>query len=135
MMKKQESSGLKTWLIVLIALLDDIAVLALVFILLWIFDVEIPLSAIIVIALVAGTLVFIVHRALVPAIRRRKATGSEAMVGLIGEVTEPLTPRGTVKVKGEYWQARSSEGNIEVGVDVEITGIDRLVLDVRRKTQ
>jgi membrane-bound ClpP family serine protease len=133
-MKKQESSGLKVWLIVLIALLDDIAVLALVFILLWIFDVKIPLSAVIVIVLVAGTLIFIVHRALVPALRRRKATGSEAMVGLTGEVTEPLTPRGTIKVKGEYWQARSSEGNIEAGVDVEITGIDRLVLDVRRKT-
>ncbi len=126
---------MKTWLIVLIALLYDIAVLALVFIVLWILDVEITLPVIIVIAIVAGTLIFIVHRALVPALRRRNATGSEAMVGMIGEVTEPLIPRGTVRVKGEYWQARSSEGNIEAGVDVEITGIDRLVLDVRRKTQ
>ena len=132
-MKKQESSGLKVWLIVLIALLDDIAVLVLIFIALWIFDVEIPISAIIVIALVAGTFIFIVHRALVPALRRRKAIGSEAMVGLTAEVTEPLTPKGTVKVKGEYWQARCSEEHIEAGVDVEITGIDRLILDVRRK--
>ena len=49
-MKKQESSGLKVWLIVLIALLDDIAVLALVFIVLWILDVKIPLAGIIAIA-------------------------------------------------------------------------------------
>lgn len=133
MTEKQKSSGLKTWLIVLIALLDDIAVVALVYLLLWIFNVDIPLWVTIVIGVVFGAFVFIVHRALVPSLRMKKATGSEAMIGLSGEVTQKLAPKGVIKVMGEYWQANCSDEIIEVGADVEITGIDRLVLEVKRK--
>ena len=43
MTKKGESSGMKAWVIVLVALLDDIAILALLFFILWAFDVDIPL--------------------------------------------------------------------------------------------
>jgi membrane-bound ClpP family serine protease len=130
---KQKSSNLKPWLIVMIALLDDILVLALVFLLLWVFDVHIPLVGIIVIGIVLGAIIFIVHRALVPSLRRKQATGSEAMIGLSGEVTQELAPKGVVRVEGEYWQAKSVDDNIEVGEDVEITGVDRLELEVKRK--
>lgn len=130
---KRKPSGLPPWVIILIALLDDIAVVALVFLLLWIFDVDIPLPAIIVIGIVAGVFIFIIHRALVPSLRRKQAIGSEAMIGLTGEVTEALAPKGIIWVNGEYWQAQCRDGNIEVGEEVEITEIDRLVLEVRRK--
>jgi len=132
-MTKQKSSNLKPWLIVMIALLDDIAVLALVILLLWIFKVDIPLTAIIVIGVVAGVLVFFVHRAIVPSLRRKQAIGAEAMIGLLGEVTQELAPKGVIRVKGEYWQAKCVDEKIEVGEDVEITEIDRLVLEVKRK--
>ena len=133
MTKTGKSSELKPWLIVVIALLDDVVVLALVFALLWYFKVEIPVSVIIVIGLVLGTFVFIVHRAIVPSLRRRKVTGAEGMVGLVGEVVKPLNPDGVIRVSGEYWQAKSLEGDIEAGEDVEIIDIDRLNLEVRRK--
>jgi membrane-bound serine protease (ClpP class) len=130
---KNKSSEMKPWLVVLIALLDDIVVLALVFLVLWLFRVEIPLLVLIIIGLVLGTLIFIVHRAVVPSLRRRKVAGAEGMVGLMGEVVESLKPDGVIRVSGEYWQAKSLEGDIEAGEDVEITGIDRLHLEVRRK--
>ena len=133
MTKTGKSSELKPWLIVVIALLDDVVVLALVFALLWYFKVEIPVSVIIVIGLVLGTFVFIVHRAIVPSLRRRKVAGAEGMVGLVGEVVKSLKPDGVIRVSGEYWQAKSLEGDIEAGEDVEIIDIDRLNLEVRRK--
>ena len=106
MSRKGGSTGLKPWLIVLVALIDDVAVLALVFLILWGFDIEIPLFLLIIIGLAAGTFIFIVHRAIVPSLRRRKVAGREGMIGLTGEVTQVLNPLGVIKVKDEYWQAK-----------------------------
>ncbi len=124
---------MKTWLIVLIALLDDVAALVLVFVVLWFFDVEISLTVIIVIGIVFGTLVFVVHRAIVPSLRRKKITGAEGMIGLTGEVAQSLAPKGVIKIKGEYWKARSVEGEIDIDEEVEILEVKGLNLEVKRK--
>lgn len=124
---------MKTWLVVLIALLDDVAVLILVFVVMWFFDIKIPLPALIVIGLVLGTFAFIVHRAVVPSLRRRKVTGAEGMIGLTGEVTQSLTPKGVIKIMGEYWKARSVEGEIDVDEEVEVLIVKGLNLEVKRK--
>ena len=118
----------------MIALLDDIAIVALVLLLLWVFNVDIPLSVAIVIGVAFGAFVFIVHRAIVPSLRRKQSTGAEGMIGLSGEVTQELAPKGVIRVGGEYWQAKCINDRVDVGEDVEITGIDRLVLEVKRKT-
>lgn len=133
MTKKGESSGMKAWVIVLVALLDDIAVLALLFSILWAFNVEIPLYLLIIIGLVAGTFVFIVHRAILPSLRKKKVAGKEGMIGLTGEVTQALKPKGTIKIGDEYWKAKSSSGDIDVGDEVEVVDIDGLSLEVERK--
>jgi membrane-bound ClpP family serine protease len=133
MKAKGEPSTLKLWLIVLIALLDDAAALVLIFLALWYFGVDIPLWAMVLIGLVAGTFIFVLHRAVVPSLRRRKVTGAEGMLGQTGEVARALRPEGTVMVGGEYWQAKSLDGDIDKGEEVEITGIDGLRLEVRRK--
>jgi membrane-bound ClpP family serine protease len=133
MAKKGESSNIKAWLIVLVALADDLAVLALVFLVLWFFKLAIPLWVIITIGLVLGTFTFLVHRAIVPSLRRKKVTGAEGMIGLGGEVVSSLTPKGVIWVGGEYWQAKSVDGDIETGGSVEIVGMDRLKLEVKRK--
>jgi membrane-bound serine protease (ClpP class) len=73
------------------------------------------------------------HKAVVPAIRRRKISGAEGMVGMVGKVTESLSPSGTVKIKGEYWSARSVKGNIDAGESVEVVDIDGLNLQVRKQ--
>ena len=133
MSKKGESSRMKAWLIVLVALIDDVAVLALLFIILWAFDVNIPLYLLIIIGLLAGTLIFFIHRAIVPSLRRKKIAGKEGMIGLIGEVTQPLNPQGVIKVGDEYWKAKSSSGDIDVGEEVEVINIDGLSLEVKHQ--
>jgi membrane-bound serine protease (ClpP class) len=131
--KKSEQATMRAWLIILMALLDDVAALALIFMVLWFLKVEIPLLAMIVTGLVVGGFIFIVHRAVITSLRRKRITGAEGMIGMQGEVVESLKPKGIIRVNGEYWQAESLNGDIEIGEDVEIVVIDRLKLEVKRK--
>jgi membrane-bound ClpP family serine protease len=126
--------AVKDWLKVLVLLLDEVAAVALVFLVLWLFDIRIPLFMAIVAALLLGAIAFLIHRAVVPSFHVRQATGSEAMIGLEGEAVEPLTPHGVVKVQSEYWQAKSINGEIAKGEIVEVAGLNKLVLYVRRMT-
>src|SRR4030042_6760158 len=114
--KKGEMTKFKAWLIFLVAVLDDIAALVLVFLLLRLFNVKISVPAMIITGLVLGTIIFFIHRAVVPSLRRRKLTGAEGMIGETGKVTEPLNPAGMILIKGEYWKAKSIEGNIQDGI-------------------
>jgi membrane-bound serine protease (ClpP class) len=133
MNKKGEISTLKAWLIVLASLLDDAVVLGLVFLGLWYFHVKITLALILVIAVIAAVFVFIMHKAVIPAIKRRKVTGAEGMIGAAGKVTEALDPQGMVEINGEYWKAAGVNGKIEKGCDVEVTAIKGLSLEVKEK--
>ena len=133
MNKKGEISTLKAWLIVLVSLLDDAAVLALIFLGLWFFHIKITWAIILVVALVIVALFFIIHKAVVPSLRRRKVTGAEGMIGLTGKVIESLKPEGMIEIKGEYWKAKSVEGEIRAGNVVEVLEINGLILEVRRK--
>jgi len=63
-------------------------------------------------------------------IRGRKVqTGVESMVGATGEVIEPLTPRGQIRVRGELWQARAP-AEVPRGASVRVVRVDGLTLDV-----
>ncbi len=135
MTKKGDTSALKAWLIVLVSLLDDAIVLVLIFLGLWFFHVKITWILILIIALVMVAFVFIMHKAVVPSLRRKNITGTEGMIGMVGTVTEPLNPEGMVKVKDEYWKARSVEGDIGIGEEVEVVGVVRLSLEVKRRTR
>ncbi len=97
--------------------------------------IQIPLPIVILIAILVGAFVFIVHKAVIPDFRRRPVTGQEGMIGLEGRVIKTLTPIGTVIVGGEYWRAKSVNGNIGVDESVKIVGVDRLTLKVKRKHQ
>ena len=127
-------STVKDWLKVLVLLLDEAAVVALVVLILWVLEIKIPLLITIPVALVLGALVFIIHKAVIPTFHRKKITGSEGMIGLKGEVTQPLTPMGTVRVGDEYWKARAVGDNIAVGEEVEILELEGLTLKVKRKS-
>lgn len=124
---------MKTWLIVLIVLLDDMAALALVFLVLWFFNVKINLVTMIVTILVAGSLILIVHRAVVPSLRLKKVTGSEGMIGMVGEVVESHASDLIIKVSGEYWRAECPDGDIATGEEVEVVGVNRLKLKIKRR--
>ena len=125
--------AIKSWLLVLVLLLDDAAALVLVLLVMRFLGIELPLSLKIAIALILGTLIFIIHKAVIPALRRRKIAGSEGMIGLGGEVIESLTPVGVITVMGEYWKAKSVDEDIAAGEEVEILGVNGLTLAVRLK--
>lgn len=133
MTSKTRTSGMKAWLVILVALLDEVIVLALVLLALWYFQVPVPFWAMVLIGLVLGAFAFITHRALVPSLRRKQVTGAEGMIGMVAEVVESHDSDLVVRVSGEYWQAECPDSKLETGDEVEIMRIDRLKLEVRRK--
>jgi membrane-bound serine protease (ClpP class) len=93
--------------------------------------VEIELSFLVVFGIIIGLYIrWIVG----PLRRRRKLTGSEAMLGKKAVAITGLTPKGEVRVQGEIWRAESSSGNILKGEQVTVKAIDGLVVIVE-KTQ
>ncbi len=63
-------------------------------------------------------------------IRGRKVrTGVENLVGSVGEVTEPLTPTGQIRVLGELWQARAPT-ELPSGTPVRVLKVQGLMLEV-----
>ena len=124
---------IKDWIMVLASLLDDAAIALLVLLILWFLKIPISLPVIIFLVLLFIVTVFIMHRLIIPTLHRKITTGSEGMIGLKGDVIEPLTPDGVIQVSGEYWKARSIDENIAVGEQVEIVGLDGFVLKVKRK--
>ncbi len=125
--------SIKDWLMVGLLLLDEVAALVLVLLVLWFFKIRISFEIAIVIALLLGTFVFITHKVIIPSFHKRKVTGSEGMVGLVGEVIEPLAPVGVVRVEGELWKAKVVDDDIAAGEDVEILRLQKLTLEVKRK--
>ena len=57
-------------------------------------------------------------------------SGEEGMVGERGIVRTELNPRGTVRVRGEQWNAEAMEGTIEAGEEVRVVALDGLRLRV-----
>jgi len=100
---------------------------------LWLFRAQIPWPVMIVIGVLVIAWYFVLRIAVVPALRRQ-VTDPKDMKGQ-GTVVEPLTPVGLIKVGGEYWQAKSIEGDIEVDESVEVIGQEGLKLRVTRSQQ
>jgi len=65
------------------------------------------------------------------ALRSKPVSGADGMRGEIGIVKELIAPEGLVFVHGEYWRAFSEEP-IEPGESVEVTGVNGLLLNVRK---
>ena len=85
-------------------------------------------------AFFAGVLFFIAQRVWA-AQRLTPLTGAEALVGAKGQVVAPLSPDGTVRIRGEVWSARTSGESIEAGAPVQVERTDGVVLVVRAMPQ
>ncbi len=75
--------------------------------------------------------------ALTAAVRAHKrpvVMDPQAVSGQIGEVRDPLDPIGTVQLRSELWSARAEAPGeiIESGVKIVVTGLEGLVLKVKR---
>lgn len=126
-------SRVRDWLKVAVLLLDEAAVVVLVLLILRALKVELALPVAVIGALLLGAAVFIIHKAVIPSFHRKQVTGAEGLVGLAGKVVEPLALVGIIRVCDEYWKAKSVDGDIEAGEEVEILGLEGLTLIVRHK--
>lgn len=78
-------------------------------------------------------LFFLIATVLLRSRRRWKESGSFFRAAPGAEVVQDLVPRGTVKMRGELWQARSEDGSpVKVGASVEVVGQEGLTLIVRQ---
>jgi membrane-bound serine protease (ClpP class) len=63
---------------------------------------------------------------------RKKHTGKEGMIGMIGKTVTKLHEEGTVMVKGEYWAA-ASDTPLAEGTRVRIIQLDNLKVKVEKE--
>lgn len=93
-------------------------------------DVSVP-GAVAAGALIGGLTLLAIQKAL-QARHGRVRTGSEELLGAVGDVRVPLDPIGQVFVQGALWRARlsGSGGRLEAGARVRVESIEGLTLDV-----
>jgi membrane-bound serine protease (ClpP class) len=97
---------------------------------------DLPVAAIIVAALVLAAFVVFASRKAIAAHRDEPVrTGSEELVGSIGEVRLPLDPEGQIFIQGALWRARAIRaGAIGPGNRVRVRAVDGLTLEVEPVT-
>ena len=92
--------------------------------------IRVSLELIVGMAVVAAAVVAFLATMVLRVHRRRAATGREGMVSEHGVARTDLAPRGKVTVHGEIWDA-VSEAPVAAGQQVEVVGIDGLLLRVQ----
>jgi membrane-bound serine protease (ClpP class) len=75
---------------------------------------------------------FVVVSAGIRAQRRPVQSGGPGMRGERGVVVERVAPAGRVRLGDTLWNARSAEP-LEAGTEVEVTAVDGLTVEVRRR--
>jgi len=112
-------------------LLEEAALVVIVFWGLPELGIHIPLPGLIVLMAAWGAYSVITYRIGSRALRKKAVAGLPAMVGTKGKVVSRLAPKGMVRIKGELWGATSSGTNVDVGEEVVVVGQDglRLVVD------
>ena len=83
---------------------------------------------------IAAFAIFVIG-AIVRGQKRRKATGSEGMLGKTAIAKTPLAPTGTVLAQGELWTAIAENDRIAKGEEVVINKVEELKLWVTRKSK
>ncbi|HKH40325.1 MAG TPA: NfeD family protein [Solirubrobacterales bacterium] len=95
-------------------------------------DHDLPVAAIIAGGVIlAGFVVFASRKALAAHRDEPVRTGSEELVGAVGEVREPLDPDGQIFIAGALWRARATgPDQIGLGNRVRVKAVDGLTLEV-----
>jgi membrane-bound serine protease (ClpP class) len=97
-------------------------------------DLAVDRSVVFSAVLTLSAFVLLISYLVVKTQRKRPTTGLEGMIGEIGEVREPLRPRGKVFVHGEYWNAEA-DNEVAAGEKVRVVGFDGMLLKVQRVTE
>jgi membrane-bound serine protease (ClpP class) len=97
-------------------------------------EILVDRSVIATVALCAGFTMFALTMLAARAWRQKPVSGTEGLVGAIGEVRVRIAPRGKVWVHGEYWNAESDE-EIEVGQKIQVIALHGLMMKVRKAVE
>jgi membrane-bound serine protease (ClpP class) len=92
---------------------------------------RVSLPVILPLALVSGALFAVAAAMSARTLRKPPTTGREGMIGLRGVAHTNLSPRGTVDVRGELWNAMA-ESPVAQGEEVVVESIDGMMLRVRK---
>ena len=99
-------------------------------------DMSISYQFIVPVAVFSGCILLLASRVIYKAMRVRRVTGEEGLVGQIGEVIVPVSTTGKVFVSGEYWDSKVANdvtGIIEKGSRVKVVEVsERMVLVVKK---
>ncbi|MCL0068596.1 NfeD family protein [Thermodesulfovibrionales bacterium] len=128
-MKEKKNPHFQT----LILLIDEALIVVAVVFVLWLVGVPMTLWVFIVAAGVLGGLYWLQYKFLSPVLSSQATTGQEGMVGRHGVAITALNFEGTVRVRGEIWNAVSSNEKIAAGETVEVIDIKGPTLFVQRK--
>jgi len=113
-------------------LLEEAALVAVVFWGLPQLGIYIPLAGLIAMMVAWGVISVVVYRMGSRALRRKPVTGLPAMIGSRGKVVSPLAPKGVVRIKNELWEAKSAGRKINAGEKVTVVEQEGLRLIVRK---
>jgi membrane-bound serine protease (ClpP class) len=93
---------------------------------------DLPVAAIVIAGVIlAGFIIFASRKAIAAHRDEPVRTGSEELIGSVGEVREPLDPTGQVFIQGALWRARTTGGGeIGLGNRVRVKAVDGLTLEV-----
>lgn len=96
------------------------------------FNIKLPVS--VLIGMMVGWGIFSVSLFILTTriLKRQVPVGLPSMVGTRGRVASRLSPEGMVRINSELWAAKSNEGNLAVGDEVEVIGEDGLKLLVHK---
>lgn len=123
---------LRLVLAILSTMLEEAAIVALVLWGLPQFGIHIPLPGLIALMIGLGALAVFTFRVVSRALMKKPVVGLSTMVGSKARVTRPISLQGTVKIKGELWEAISTGEKIDAGEEVIVIGQDGLKLIVRK---
>jgi len=108
-------------------LLDEILIAGLIIFVLWKLGVSVPSWAYILAGVFCVVAYWLLYRLLLPQ-GRKASFGEEGMVGLKGKTLTPLNPEGLVRVRGVLWTAVCQGGEVMVGAEVVVVGLEGLRL-------
>jgi membrane-bound serine protease (ClpP class) len=93
---------------------------------------DLPVAAIIIAGVIlAGFVVFASRKAIAAQRDEPIRTGSEELVGSVGDVRTPLDPEGQIFIQGALWKARATgTDQIGLGNRVRVKAVDGLTLEV-----
>ena len=93
------------------------------------FDLRVNVSTLLPVAIIVVVLTLLVALLVFRSHRRKIATGIEALVDALGEVSQGGAGGGWIRVQGEIWKARWN-GTLADGTPVRVIRVERLLLVV-----